>query len=445
MDNGNVQAEEALTYLGTFDDSVARYPWNISIDDDYLEQTIARHVVLGDKLLLNDGYLVMHRLGRKSLLEGSNSLLFNLLADGFVRVLSSDHSIAASIRKRAESGVAEHNNLLNSPDWPDLQRRLDWISDRQAKNGYFHPWPKKDMTHGFVQAIERCRGRTPSQLGIDTVPAGTFDRVLDELQRSLRTDHGAARTKFEQSVRTVVQNTDGLGNPQEIVKQCMWIANEAYHNNFATCLSTDDSKIVYGVETRQSRAFDELYDTTEVAAKRLEAFQPIGWPSHPAFKEPERLRSFVVPGPAMDAKARYLHAMNAYLSGDASIDTYEYQQARDDYIAFVSRHFGEKWEAGSLRFQVSVMLFGLSALADLLVSPVPGMATSGLLFYAEQKMSPMLIKKLAIKDVQDSINYGRLDGSDNQAFQRLKKSGVLASVSLDVSKARELSRSIPNF
>lgn len=144
----------SLTYLGTFDDSVQRFPWNIPTDDEYLEHSLARHVVLGDKLLLNDGYLAMHPTSQKALLAGTKSLMFNLVNDGFIRIMSAERSISESIRKRAESGVATHLALLQSADWPELSRNLDEVSRRQSREDYFHGWPQKDMTLGGVDEVD---------------------------------------------------------------------------------------------------------------------------------------------------------------------------------------------------------------------------------------------------------------------------------------------------
>jgi hypothetical protein len=416
----------------------------VSIDDSYLEQTIARHVIFGDKMLLNDGYLVMHPLARRSLLAGADSVLFNLMAEGYVRILSTGESIAESIVKRAESGVDAHRQLVESADWRDMRANLDFISKRQANNGFFHSWPSKDMTDGFLRAISRCRGRTVPELGLTGVPPGLVDAIIDDLTLALETDRSAARTKWERIAKQRIDNLPGTSERQYVLNQIMGLANEAYHTNFAACLA-EGKAIPYGVETRQSPAFDELFGTSEIAAQRLRDFQPIHIPNHPALRDSDKLRRFTVPGEAKNRKEAYLSLLERFLANDPAVDAQAHDAARLEYIRFLARHFEVRWEMPKTRFMMSLYLFAGSTIAGLATDPLVGASIGGLVFVAENYLTPILMKKIAVRDLENALRDGELGAGDIDLRRRLKRGSGLASITLDPAKATELAQHVRSF
>ena len=236
-----------------------------------------------------------------------------------------------------------------------------------------------------------------------------------------------------------------VGSARSAIHELMWIANEAYHTNFAASLASASEDTAYGVETRQSQAFDELFETTEAVAARVRAFQPINWPRHPAFTDPDKLRQFVTPSRAQEEKEAYLDAMSRFLSGEPSMDEKAHDEARHRYIRFIAEHFGQKWENNGTKFALSPYLFGAGAVAGELLTDVPGLVTGGLLVAAEQFLSPMLIKKLAIRDLQNALDNRELIEGDIDLKERLRRRSVLASITLDRSKAVELVRDVPRF
>ena len=80
--------QQALTYLGTLDDVVQRYPWNIEIGLQQFNQMLIRKALLGEKIIINDGYLLNHPFARQALLNPTSSPLKALIEANFVQVMS---------------------------------------------------------------------------------------------------------------------------------------------------------------------------------------------------------------------------------------------------------------------------------------------------------------------------------------------------------------------
>ena len=57
------------TYLGTADDLVQRYPWQIEMNLENFNNMLMRKALLGEKVLINDGYLLNLPAARHALLN----------------------------------------------------------------------------------------------------------------------------------------------------------------------------------------------------------------------------------------------------------------------------------------------------------------------------------------------------------------------------------------
>ena len=85
--------QQAITYLGSLDDVVQRYPWNITVDLTHFNQMLIRKALLGEKVIINDGYLLNHPCARQALLDPTSSPLKALIEANFVHIMSRSGSL----------------------------------------------------------------------------------------------------------------------------------------------------------------------------------------------------------------------------------------------------------------------------------------------------------------------------------------------------------------
>jgi hypothetical protein len=56
--HGSLVLAPEYTFIGTLDDMVAKYPWGYSIDLAFLNKTLVRSALFGNKIIFPDGYLM---------------------------------------------------------------------------------------------------------------------------------------------------------------------------------------------------------------------------------------------------------------------------------------------------------------------------------------------------------------------------------------------------
>lgn len=431
---------QSLTYLGTFDDVVQRYPWAAPVNEAYLRTMIVRHVLFGGRLLLNDGYLVMHPLLQRALVQGAKNPLLGLIEEGFLAVLSTQEDIVSSIDARAESGVQSFVALRKSSIWDDVAPTLNAVSNRLRERKLFLAWPRKDMGSGFAAAMLRARGpesavRPLTEIGLNGVPKQLADRVFSRFEETASRTTEALRTRWEEISREEVDRAFLL-NRGRAMRELMGFANEAYHFNFASCLSAERDETV-GVETRYSEAFDELLDTPEIEYDKLRGFAPLKTPNHPALFDAAKLRDFIVEGyPSFRKKAAYLEAQTQFLNG--RIDGKHFEDASKEYARHIAEYFGADYVADKQSFVVSLALFSGTTVAGLALTPVAGAALGAVVFVAEQFVAPHVLRKVSVRQIEAQVRRRRYDG------QRLSRQRVLASVMIDKGKAQSLVASLPD-
>lgn len=441
-----VQRHVPHTYMGTFDDVVERFPWNVEINSNYLRASVARHALLGGNLILNDGYLIQNKLAKDALLKGLKSPLYNLMRDGFVRVLSSHEDIMESLYKRAESGVATIKDVIDSPDWELIKPRLEEISRQQQARSLNLGWPRKNMGIGFRETILRCRNQPHENLGLQQVSSTTLERVFDSFEKQLNADCTAARTVWENAAKSVLNEEVSTREARVQINELMGIANEAYHMNFSICLGAEADFDV-GVETRQSAAFNELIDEPELLMENLPDVRGIALPDHRAFGNPEKLRNFTVPGEeGFLLKQRYLQALEANLSGPNSETESAYETIRFQYADVIARTFGADINPAKRKFVGSLYVVAGSTIAGM-VDPSGGVATAALAFVSDQYLVPSIVKNLSIRNLRTLLENPELFDKDKGLNLKVmpKGSSALRSVVLDKTKSLELSTRIPEF
>ena len=261
--------QQALTYLGTLDDVVQRYPWNIEMGQQQFNQMLIRKALLGEKVIINDGYLLNHPFARQALLNPTSSPLKALIEANFVQIMSRSGSLLDVAEKMSAQGVESFQALQKSSEWPALQSMLKQWEPGLQRIENFIPWPKKHISHGFDNMLGRSRHLQVENLGMTAVSNDDFQRVFDLYTAKNKTDKEATRTRWEQACLSILGDAP---DAKAKINELMGLATEAYHYNFAVCLSSQFSERKILVETRYSRAFADLIQLGQPTESELSRY-----------------------------------------------------------------------------------------------------------------------------------------------------------------------------
>ncbi len=442
--------ELSQTYLGTFDDVVERYPWKTPINNNYLSQTLARHVLLGDRVILNDGYLIQQSLALDALKQENKSPLFNMIWEGQVRLISADGDIVGSLRKRAESGVETIRQVVDSNDWPQLETVLTAISKRQHQLDAHLRFPSLNMGAGFHAAMSRLKNEVDvgnfHNIGLTHTDEDLFRNVYDRFNQSIdHVEFAAARTIWENASKATIAEASGLSSPREALNELMGVANEGYHMNFASAL-TSDNDFVVGVETNQSEAFNEFLEEPELLTTSLPEIESIPLPNDKAFRDPQKLQSFMMSGMSGHvAKMNYLTAQQTYILDPSEANREAYREQKDAYVRKIAEVFGTGFRLPFRQRMASIYVATLGVAASAAgLDPSFGVAPAALAFISDQWLAPHYLKKYAIDNLETWLK-DRDNGYFQKKTSKFQSSGGLRSVALDKQKSLALTKDLPKY
>ena len=427
----------SLTYMGSFDDQVAKYPWKANIDEQYLFQTLVRHTLFGTPIALNDGYLVNHPVMQKYLMKGTESLLYNLIYHGFIRILANGNSIGDSIERRARTGVAELEKLTKSKRWPVIRAKLDPLSKQQADGKFLLRWPTKDLTQAFLLMVERYCNADPVAVGLSFNQKDTVKGILDKLRKELETQPGQVRTKWENISKRAAFSAFAPENRKKLIHhELMGLANQAYHFGFASCLAADLSSPL-GVETLQSPIFDDFFAVGEINQERFEGFAPITLPARPELYTIEKLLPFISQGEeACEQKKKYLAALSRFLSGNSQDGLTDWKPAREEYALFLAKHFSSLAKEEFGEFWLGLWLaVGAGGLATI-ISPVAGVAVGVLVFAGDHRYTPLLMHRVAVSNLREEFR------SSNNSLDQVRQTHWLVSDFLKPDMVKSVTQNV---
>jgi hypothetical protein len=182
------QFQTQMTYYGTLDDVVDRYPWPNPIDLRSIRQQLITSAIYGKRILINDGYLVANPLLVPDIKDINRSLVGTLLTSGIARLFTRDENadLAKGILRTAER-VSSHRRITEDRNlWPRLERQLDYLSGEVRHRSVL--WPRdKNMGHLFYLLMER----------IAALPGRQRDRVIP---RALGDDFDAIFRLFSDNI-----------------------------------------------------------------------------------------------------------------------------------------------------------------------------------------------------------------------------------------------------
>ncbi len=392
----------SLTYVGTLDDVVERFPWQFDADINYFNQLLVRKAILGEKILINDGYLLNNSAARQAILNPSCSPLTSLIEQGFVRILSRNADLVSLPEKMADQGVASFNVLKNSAEWPSLKRELRKWQPLLEETDNFIPWPEKHISHD------------------------QWRRVFDLYEQSNRYDKEATRTRWESAV------TECLADNHQGRLAMMHLACEAYHYNFGVCLGsqTSLSKQQILVETRFSSAFADLSKVDQELQMQHVSIPGLRVPQNISMNSGPKWAELVSPFSDVGKQLRaYRQAQDDYFSGQGTEECLT-AEARA-YSKQLSSLFGEKQsESAVARVAIGVGFFAAGLMAA-------GPEVAAVLWLTENYLYPTITRKFKLRD--------REFFSKNKALPTHTVSSALSSVVLDPVQIKELASTIPDF
>jgi hypothetical protein len=242
-----------LTYFGTLDDVVYRYPWPARIDLRSMQHQLIVAAIYDKKILINDGYLITNPQLLGELKDIDRSLVGNLLMTGIARLFArgGKSNLAEGIEKGAGS-ISTHARIVgDKARWRLMRDDLEFLSSEVEKHTL--PWPSdKNMGEMFYRLMARVRGMTAEQRAtlLPTFALRDFDAVFDRFDAAIqKPSYQGARSVWESQcwihfhgcevsahavgeIETVEQRQRAYPC-YERVRGLMNVANEVYHLAYA--------------------------------------------------------------------------------------------------------------------------------------------------------------------------------------------------------------------
>ena len=338
------------SYAGLIDDVMLRYTRDF-ISEQFFKRVLAKNVFFGGGILLNDGYITQHPVARRYLMN-DRGILRSMLRTNFAKILTrqqSGEALAEMPYTMAKSGSESYERLIRSEAWINFEPYFRDIAMISFNRGNARPWPKRDMSVGFVRLMSNALAKKTRPADIGIIAATTEDLSrLEENFMNRSPERKNPRDQFERAAREVFQ-----GKPEsdfrEAMREVMDVANQCYHYNFGLALTAADlggarsSDNNVTVDTTVGPAFDELLELSNVLDGDLESIPilsvPHEFPDDMGYKFD---MFFDFASPVGKAKLLYLTSLRNVLSSpedqaDARIDevrrvTREYQNEIRDYF-----------------------------------------------------------------------------------------------------------------
>lgn len=237
---------------GHIDDRVALYPWaGAGPDMSFLNEQLRLAVLYGDPVLVLDSHLLMSTGPLNALINEDASVLSELIAAGFVTVMSRNQGDIAGMPETFAPNVSTYATLVKSADWPRQREKL--VALQRSDRFVWADFPKVNFSSGFVRLAETLTSLPAPQAHISTLPTDAFHGFLGAFHKRLDGRTGP-RTLWEE---------EALRFSPAAARELMQLANEMYHVNFAACISGQYEKQVR-VSTRASSIFDAFMNELEL-------------------------------------------------------------------------------------------------------------------------------------------------------------------------------------
>lgn len=439
-----VDRSKSFTFMGLLDDQVEQFPFQSSVDAKYIYASLIKSVFFSGPLLIPDGFLLQHTLCREALFGSSSHPLRVLIDEGYLGILSTDQDLEASLRKRSEKGVKTISAALDALDAQQVKRVLRGLTRQLSERKQIFGWPTKDTGQCFWELMRSYRTRGPDDLGLHHLDLDTLNRIFDRFDEAMAQSTEAARTTWHDIAVDEIEKRTPNENRKPALVEAMRLANEAYHFNFATCLSPNFQQAI-AVETRLSSNFDNLVDIPELDAERAVKIPQCPTPRIDLNSQGSLLKEFLLESYELHSlKKRFLLEQEAYILG--LLDFQSLEATRDEYARKIGERFGLTSDMTRADAKLSwVLLTGTSvtsAAVDL--SAATGTALSALALTTQQGAAPIIIRKMRARNItKDVLKY-----IDNVIFpetRRVAAKNAATSVQIYQKEARRIAKGLRDY
>lgn len=232
-----------LVYLGAIDDKVVQYKV-LSSPAQQLNRLLFFSTILGDPLVLNDGYLLHSGWGRDMLID----------SDSPVRQLNAAEHVVLASRSEEPYSQWVSKQAKKTTDYQKLHKTLskEYFEKLDAAQSTMKAisWPPVDLQVGLNKLLG---ARTQALVAAD-VPRDAL-KTLEEHFGDCVAQGGTVRDCWEK-VLIAMEAQQKLDSTHKNI--LMEVANEAYHVNFAAGLATMNGGAGVGVSGYGRWRFDRL-------------------------------------------------------------------------------------------------------------------------------------------------------------------------------------------
>jgi hypothetical protein len=236
---------ENRMFVGTFDDSVSRYPWaDMRADVSYLNRVLIFHALLGTRLCSRIGSILYHEPYRIALMDETVSPLRELTRAGFMQLQMNGPTINESIANRLRARTNSTLAFVEQHQWrigSEMYRRLE------ALNG------ELSATSGVLQYNPEFKSKFRHIMGRLAVhPSGSFQRVYEHWARE---DDPAMRTRSQFEILAQRTFEDQPGR----LRRAMQLVNAANHYAYGSSAVSDPRRTL--VETEEISLLNDMTRT----------------------------------------------------------------------------------------------------------------------------------------------------------------------------------------
>lgn len=459
-------------YLGTIDDMVKKYPWRFKVTEDYFNHSLVVQIINGKPILINDGYLMLHPIARKSIIN-VEGLLWELINSdsGFINVMTrgKDQYGLHEMPERMQSNIETYKLLVNDKftdiKWKFMRGYLENMDKKLRVTGRLVNWPKYDMGSGFLALAQRLKDRNSSARSVGLawhVKNTIFKDFLSTFIERMQKDTRGARNYWETLAKEFADRPNNLNSPIIFVRLLMNLANEMYHYNMGLMLSAD-YKVPISVETQASAAFDDLLITKDILVEEKPFIPQIKVPKILAKASPKKLVQILRPHtPVYRAREEWFELKQLYDTKRGLLTKDEKQditEAAKIYARRLSEHLRKdvKYTKGEELFEY-VVGTGVGAVLGEVTGQLAGVPYMGGSVGAATGLGMgFLVSKLQGKSIGKVVEKFRLYTLEKQilspiqiknsekTINKIKRSRVPSSLEIDITQATKIAENIRKF
>jgi hypothetical protein len=290
---------EGFNYLGTIDDVAVRFPWRFKLTESALNHALLTQLIDGRPVLLNDGYLVQHKLAREAVMD-QQSLLWELMRVGFVRVMARGGDLYTLDEMPAQmSKIRSFFDLIHDQvagvKWLDLRKALAEVDGRLRAQNHLVNWPAFESGSGFRLFAQRMLDQQsqPRSLGLGRhIRSAILAEFLKRFVEKVSEDPVGPRDTWEHLAKRMSREDGKTSDANAFVNGLMNLATETYHYNMGIML-TAQYGVPVSVETQTSPAFDDLLIRPDIVADEIITVPRLRAPRVLTTVDPRRLASIV--------------------------------------------------------------------------------------------------------------------------------------------------------